>query len=52
MLVNPTDSTCPKSAPDIPVSTLLSTKPFEEFRLFVKYILKKIKHSNDNSTND
>ena len=31
----------------MPVSTLLSTKPFVEFGFFVKYILKKIKQSND-----
>ena len=31
----------------MPVSTLLSTKPFAEYGFFVKYILKKIKQSND-----
>ena len=31
----------------MPVSTLLSTKPFAEYGFFVKYILKKIKHPND-----
>ena len=30
-----------------PAFTLLSTKPFAEFGLLVKYVLKKVKHLND-----